>query len=139
MFRIRPFEKILTPGEFHCCDPDLGGRTPAEFSFITGDESDVVEDPVNRWITFFAEGSIFFTICCKSSASIDIQAAGNPNETVAITVNEVQIFAASSSTSDTIDIPAEYLAATGDELKVSPCGWSVEIAFLNEWIFTLNI
>ena len=28
---IQPKEKILTPGEYHCCKTELGGRTPTEY------------------------------------------------------------------------------------------------------------
>ena len=148
-FIIGPKEKQHpdNEGEYHCCDPTLGGRTPAEIHLTQGLPNDVIENPVNTWITIqgfgAVEGSIFFTICCKDVVSLNVQNAVNPDETVEVLVNDEVIFSdldiSEHFVDEGIDIPAAYETATGNELISSPCGWKMEIRFLNEWIFTLNI
>tara|TARA_R110000764_G_C10844843_1_gene364604 strand:+ start:250 stop:633 length:384 start_codon:yes stop_codon:yes gene_type:complete len=63
---IGPLSQVYGVG-VACCQPSLGGRTPAEYSLLSG--SAPVESPVNTW-TFSAASEVGFNVCCKLSFTV---------------------------------------------------------------------
>lgn len=139
MFRIRPLEKILTAGEYHCCE---NGKTPTEYNSAPASAfTEVISGVGNRTTTWTMDGTqtsvweAHFKVCCTDAIHLTmedvieniglhpaVEVYFGPVSYGNLIYSEYDVFA-----NGPISVDLELEAAAADFFPIGPCGLQVMI------------